>query len=76
MAHKPRTIAPRLFSGDRRESIGHGLPPHIKEGLRAIGRSENKSVSWILEQIIIEYFGFKRPRYIERKRNGKTKSKD
>jgi len=68
---KTRIIAPRLFSGDKRESIGHGLPPEVKVGLKAIARSENKSVSWVLEEIIIDYFGFKRPKYIERKRNGK-----
>lgn len=73
---KTKVIAPRLFSGEKRESIGHGLPPHIKQGLRAISRQENESVSWVLEKIIIDYFGFKRPRYIERKKNGKTKSKD
>ena len=64
---KHKTIAPRLFSGERRESIGHGLPPAVKEGIRSIARSENKSVSWVLEEIIIRYFGFKRPKYIERK---------
>lgn len=64
---KVRTIAPRLANGDSRESIGHGLPPEIKEGLKAIARSENKSVSWVLEQIIIKYFGFRQPKYIERK---------
>lgn len=68
---KTRIIAPRLFSGDRRESIGHGLPPEVKAGLKSIARSENKSVSWVLEEIIIEYFGFKRPKYIERKHNVK-----
>jgi hypothetical protein len=67
MKHKAKIIAPRLKSGDKRESIGHGLPPEIKQGLRSIARTENKSVSWILEQIIIEYFGFKTPRYIKRK---------
>lgn len=64
---KPRIIAPRLASGDKRESIGHGLPPEIKQGIRYIARKENKSVSWVLEQIIIDYFGFKQPKYIERK---------
>jgi hypothetical protein len=64
--HKPRIIAPRLFSGDSRESIGHGLPPEIKQGLRNIARGENKSVSWVLEEIIIDYFGFRKPKYIKR----------
>jgi hypothetical protein len=64
----PRIIAPRLKSGDSRDAIGHGLPPEIKDGLRAIAKSENKSLSWVLETIIIEYFGFKKPKYIERKK--------
>lgn len=68
MKKKSKTIAPRLFSGEKRESIGHGLPPPIKHGLRVIAESENESVSWVLEKIIIEYFGFRRPKYIERKK--------
>lgn len=64
---KHKQIAPRLFDGTSRVGIGHGLPEPIKEGLRRIARQENRSLSWILEQVIIEYFGFKQPRYIERK---------
>lgn len=64
----PRIIAPRLVSRDRREPIGHGLPPEIKAGLKAIAEGENKSVSWVLEQVIIDYFGFRRPKYIQRKK--------
>jgi hypothetical protein len=60
-----KRIAPRLASGDSRDSIGHGLPPEIKEGLRAIAFKENESLSWILEKIIIAYFGFKKPEYVE-----------
>lgn len=70
----PRLIAPRLFNGDPREQIGHGLPPAVKEGLRRIAEKENKSVSWVLEEVIIDYFGFRRPRYklVKKKRNGKV----
>lgn len=64
----PRIIAPRLASGDKRESIGHGLPPEIKAGIRRIAERENKSVSWVLEQVIIDYFGLRRPKYIQRKK--------
>ena len=72
MKKKSCIIAPRLFSGEKRESIGHGLPPEIKAGIRRIATTENKSVSWVLEQVIIDYFGLRRPKYIERKpRNGK-----
>lgn len=66
--HKTREIAPRLANGWKRVSIGHGLPPDIKEGLQHLARKENKSVSWILEFVIIDYFEFKQPKYIERKR--------
>ena len=69
MKNKSRIIAPRLFSGEKRESIGHGLPPEIKAGIRRIAASENKSVSWVLEQVIIDYFGLRRPKYIGRKKN-------
>jgi hypothetical protein len=73
--HKTRIIAPRLANGDSRESFGHGLPPEIKDGLRLIAKRENKSMSWVMEEIIIDYFGFRRPKYLQRKkRNAKTKS--
>ena len=74
---KSKIIAPRLASGLKRESIGHGLPPEIKEGLKYIAASKNESVSWMLEGAIIdfiaEHYGFKklsieRPKYIPRKR--------
>ncbi|HYV52405.1 MAG TPA: hypothetical protein VE971_03840 [Candidatus Eisenbacteria bacterium] len=66
---KTRTISPRLANGDIRDSIGHRLPPEVKQGLKTIALHENKSVGWVLEEIIIEYFGFKRPKYITRKKN-------
>lgn len=65
---KTRIIAPRLANGDKREGIGHGLPPEIKAGVRRIAASENKSVSWVLEEIIIDYFGLRRPKYLQRKK--------
>jgi predicted transcriptional regulator len=68
----PKMIAPRLYSGIPRNSIGHCLPPDIKEGLKAIARKENQSISWVLEQVIIEYFDLRRPRYVERKGNGRV----
>lgn len=63
MPRYTRTIAPRLRNGDRREAIGHGLPPDIKAGLQAIARAEGQSVSWVLEQIIIDYFRMPIPDY-------------
>ena len=64
-----RIIAPRLADGERRQTIGHGLPPHVKEGIRDIARRENQSVSWVLEQVIIRYFKLDKPEYIPRKKD-------
>jgi hypothetical protein len=67
MEYKTKIIAPRLANGNPRVSFGHGLPEQIKEGLRTIAIKENKSMSWVMEEIIIEYFDFDRPKYLERK---------
>jgi len=68
MARIRRIIAPRLANGDSRVSFGHGLPPAIKEGLRKIAYSENKSMSWVMEEVIIDYFSLRRPAYKKRKK--------
>jgi hypothetical protein len=68
MKIRKRTIAPRLANGTRRVGFGHGLPEQIKEGLRTIAQKENQSMSWVMEQVIIKYFGFREPKYIERKK--------
>lgn len=73
LKYVPRRIAPRLVSKEKRENIGHGLPPEIKDGLRAIAASENESMSWVLEKVIIEYFGLKKPLYIKRRPEKKEK---
>ena len=59
-----RHIAPRLASGLSRDSLGHKLPPHIKRGLHLIAARENQSVSWVLEQIVYQHFGFTPPRFV------------
>lgn len=61
---KTRRISPRLASGESREPFGHGLPPDIKQGLRRIAASERKSMAWVLEEVIIDYFKLRRPKYI------------
>lgn len=61
--HKSLQIAPRLQSGVRREELYNRLPPEIKRGLRAIAKDENKSVSWVLEEVIILWFKLRRPQY-------------
>lgn len=65
----PREIAPRLVSGECRVTIGHGLPPAVKQGLIAIARSERRSLSWVLEQVLIRYFKLEKPEYRKRKRH-------
>lgn len=64
----PRTISPRLANGENRLSIGHRLPPDIKHGLFSIARKENKSVGWVLEEVIIDYFSLRGPKYVLPKR--------
>jgi len=61
---RPRRIAPRLRSGDSREPVGHGLPPHIKQALKMIAAARNESLSWLLEQALVKYFGQTRPDYV------------
>lgn len=62
---KTRQIAPRLANGDSRVNDYGRLPEAIKEGLRAIAKSENKSMSWVKEQVIIDYFNLRRPKYLK-----------
>lgn len=66
MPHKPKIIAPRLFGGISRMSYGGRLPPHVKDGLRLIAKQENKSMSWVMEEVIIRYFKMRTPKYIQR----------
>lgn len=63
----PRRIAPRLWGGIKRENYGGRLPPHVKDGLRLIAQKENKSMSWVMEEVIIRYFKMRTPRYIQLK---------
>jgi hypothetical protein len=69
---KTKTIAPRLFNGDSRAISFNRLPQAVKEGLSSIARQENKSVSWVLEEVIIDYFDLRRPKY-KTPKNGKTR---
>jgi hypothetical protein len=59
--------APRLANGDSRVKDYGRLPEAIKEGLRDIARLEGKSMSWVKEEVIIEFFKLRRPRYIKPK---------
>lgn len=64
MRRRKRQIAPRLANGDIRVSLGHGLPPEIKEGLKLIAYREGRSLSWVLERVLITYFGLKESEYV------------
>jgi hypothetical protein len=68
MKKKPVNIAPRLRNGRRRVSLSEALPEEIKEGIRRIARQEGRSMSWVMEEVIIRYFKFPRPDYVERKK--------
>jgi hypothetical protein len=63
-----RQIAPRLASGRSRVPFGHGLPDAIKDGIRAIATHERKSMSWVMEEAIIDYFGLRPPKYKKAKK--------
>jgi predicted transcriptional regulator len=63
----PRQIAPRLASGESRINWGGRLPSHVKAALRVIARDEKKSMSWVMEEVVIDYFSLKRPKYRSRK---------
>lgn len=60
---KPRRIAPRLANGGSRDNYAGRLPPHVKRGLQMKAAAEGRSVSWLLEEAMIDHFGLKRPEY-------------
>src|SRR5215471_9561899 len=66
-------IAPRLADGSSRVPFGHGLPEYIKEAIRVIAHDERKSMSWVIEEVIIDWFGFKRPEYKDDSRKNPNK---
>ena len=61
-------IAPRLLNGNARVGFGSRLPEEIKNGLRRIAHKENRSMSWVIEEVIVDYFNLPKPKYIERKK--------
>ena len=64
MARQKKEIAPRLASGLAREINSGRLAPEIKTGLQAIARLERKSMSWVIEQVLCEFFHIRLPRYV------------
>lgn len=65
-SRKPREIAPRLANGEIRVRLYGRLPEAVKEGLRSIAVSENRSMGWVVEEVLIDYFGLKEPKYKKR----------
>jgi len=55
---RPKTIAPRLASGDSRVAFYLNLPDPVKSGIQSIAQFERKSASWVIETIIVEFFQF------------------
>jgi hypothetical protein len=64
----PKTIAPLLADGSKRESVGHGLPPNIKRSLQMRAFANNTSMAWEMEQMLIEAAGLQMPEYRPRRR--------
>ncbi len=60
---KTRRIAPLLADGTSRVKDYGRLPEAVKEGLRAIAAAEGKSMSWVKEEIIIDWFDLPKPQY-------------
>lgn len=48
-------IAPRLKSREAREGGATQLPPLLRFALRTIAAREKRSVSWIIEEILIDW---------------------
>lgn len=63
-----RTIAPRLQTGEARVNFGSRLPSEIKEYIRWYARKHNCSMSWVMEQIVIDYFELVAPTYIDNRK--------
>jgi hypothetical protein len=51
-----KRIAPRLLDGSKRVPSSGGLPEPVAYGLKCIAAQEGKSVSWVKERVIIQFF--------------------
>lgn len=58
-------IAPRLHNKESRVNYGGRLPSEIKEYIRWYAKKHDCSMSWVMEQLIIDYFELIAPRYID-----------
>lgn len=75
---KTKQIAPRLVD-DFRDPVWMSMPSEYKEGLRAIAKMENKSVSWVVQEIMVDFCHTKLriplPRYLVRGKTTKPKAR-
>lgn len=49
-----RRIAPRLASGESRIPSGNAMPPLLKFALRVLATQEGRSLSWLIETLLID----------------------
>jgi hypothetical protein len=54
--------APRLLNGTR-ENQGITLDPLVRYGLQSIARQQKKSLSWVVDSVLIDYFQLKHSKY-------------
>jgi hypothetical protein len=66
-----KQIAPRLADGGWRERMYSALPAAAKESVRAIARHENKSMSWVIEEIVYDVFKLRRPWFVTRSKKAR-----
>ena len=66
-------ISPRLLNGKIRDRLYGRLPSNIKEAIRWIAHKEKQSISWTIEQVVIEYFHLEEPEYVEQKNVNKVR---
>ena len=57
MKHKARRTQPRIAGIRRIPKIG-SLLPAVQQGLESIARLEKRSVSWVIAEIVSDYFGY------------------
>jgi hypothetical protein len=66
--HRPRHIAPRLASKQKRVPNAGALPPHVKQALQMIAYARGESCSWVMEQLIYAHFHLRPPAYVGERR--------
>lgn len=62
-----KKYAPRLMSRKVRARSSSRLPSEIKEYIHWYAKKNGCSMSWVMEQMVIDYFDLVVPRYIDNK---------